>query len=137
RRPRFQDDARGKRALVQRFAVALRDGDAGELQSLLADDVGLWSDGGGKVSAARRPVLGRDHVVNLLVGIRRTARSLNVDIDHVRLDVVDVNGEPALALHVHDRIDTIYAFEIENGLMTTVRVMRNPEKLRYIARQLQ
>src|SRR6185503_9760674 len=74
RRPRFRgaDDADGKRRLAGRFVSALRDGDGDELTRVLAADVGFWSDGGGKVLAARRPVFGRDNVVHLLLGIRRT-----------------------------------------------------------------
>ena len=111
-RPRFRDEAAAKRELVGRFAAALRNGDAGGLTAVLAEDVGLWSDGGGKVSAARRPVFGRDHVVQLLVGIRRSAPAMGIAVDRVRLDVVDVNGEPALALRVDDRVDSIYTYSI-------------------------
>src|SRR5476649_444212 len=56
RRPRFHEAADEKRRLVARFVSALRDGDAGALTSVLAEDVGFLSDGGGKVPAARRPV---------------------------------------------------------------------------------
>src|SRR5262249_34295396 len=49
RRPRFRDEASRKRQLVERFVAALRDGDAADLTRVLAEDVGLWSDGGGKV----------------------------------------------------------------------------------------
>jgi len=134
RRPRFRDNGGEARALVSRFAAALRNGDASELTSVLAEDVGLWSDGGGKVAAARRPVLGRDAVVNMLVGIRRTASNAMV---HLRLTVVDVNGEPGLAQSVQGQIDSIFTFSTEDGAITALRIVRNPEKLRYIARQLQ
>lgn len=136
RRPRFQDEARAKRDLVNRFAAALREGDAAALTSVLADDVGLWSDGGGKVTAARRPVFGRDHVVTVLLGIRRTAAAMGVRVEDVRLDVVDVNGEPALALRVDGSVDSIYTYSIEDGAVKALRIIRNPDKLRYIAKQL-
>jgi RNA polymerase sigma-70 factor (ECF subfamily) len=136
RRPRFREQAQAKRALVGRFAAALRAGDAGVLTCVLAEDVGLWSDGGGNVAAARRPILGRDHVVNMLVGIRRSAAALGIAMDRVHLDVVDVNGEPALAMRLDGRIDSIYTYSIEDGAITALRIVRNPEKLRYIARQM-
>jgi RNA polymerase sigma-70 factor (ECF subfamily) len=136
RRPRFREDARAKRDLVGRFAAALRDGDADGLTSVLAEDVGLWSDGGGKVSAARRPIFGRDHVVQVLAGIRRTAAAMGIALDSVRMDVVEVNGEPALALRVAGSIDSIYTYSIDGGAIAALRIIRNPDKLRYIARQL-
>ena len=70
---------------------------------MLAEDVGFWSDGGGKVLAARRPVFGRDDVVQVLVGIRRTAPSVGIALDRVALDIVEVNDEPALVLRVAGR----------------------------------
>lgn len=137
RRPRFREAAREKRELVGRFAAALRDGDANGLVSILAEDVGLWSDGGGKVSAARRPIFGRDHVVQFMVGIRRTAPAMGYDMDQVGFHVVDdVNGEPALALRIAGKVDSIYAFEVENGAIKALRIVRNPDKLQYISRQL-
>jgi RNA polymerase sigma-70 factor (ECF subfamily) len=137
RRPRYREEAQEKRELVGRFAAALRDGDADELTSVLAADVGLWSDGGGKVSAARRPVLGRDQVVHMLIGIRRSAAAHGVSLERESLDIVDVNGEPALTLRVRGRIDSIYTCSIEDGVITALRIVRNPDKLRYIAGQMQ
>ena len=136
RRPRFREEARDKRELVTRFAAALRDGDAAGLFGVLAEDVGLWSDGGGKVSAARRPIFGRDQVVQLMIGIRRAAPALGYDLEEIGLRVVDVNGEPALAMRVDGRIDSIYSFEFDAGAIKALRIVRNPEKLRYIAAQL-
>jgi RNA polymerase sigma-70 factor (ECF subfamily) len=59
-RPRLAGTPASRRAMAERFAKALLAGDAAELSSLLGDGVGLWSDGGGKVSAGRRPLAGRD-----------------------------------------------------------------------------
>jgi len=137
RRPRFRDDARRKRELVGRFLAALRDGDAAGFTSVLTADVALWSDGGGKVLAARRPIFGRDHVIQLMVGIRRTASSMGYDLSQWAIQIVDVNGEPALAQRVAGRVDSIYTFEFVADGITALRIVRNPDKLRYIAQQLQ
>ena len=136
RRPRFRDTVEAKRPLVSRFASALRDGDAEALTSVLAEDVGFWSDGGGKVLAARRPVFGRDHVVNVLIGIRRTAPAAGVQLDSVSLDIVDVNGEPAMLLRVAGRLDSVYALTIADDLIVAIHIVRNPDKLRFLERQL-
>lgn len=136
RRPRAHDDLEEKRQLVERFVAALRHGDAGELTSVLADDVGLWSDGGGKVLAARRPVFGRNDVAKLLLGFRRTGEAMGIPFDTVRLEIVEANGEPAMAIHIADHLDSVYAFSVEDGAIAALRIVRNPDKLRYIARQL-
>ena len=136
RRPRAPEAGVEKRQLVERFVAALRHGDANELTSVLADDVGLWSDGGGKVLAARRPLFGRHEVANLLLGIRRTAAVHGVALETIALDIVEANGEPAMALHIGGRVDSVYVFTIEDGAIAAVRIVRNPDKLRYIARQL-
>lgn len=136
RRPRFPAAAQEKRHVVQRFVSALRDGDAAELTNVLAADVGLWSDGGGKVAAARRPIFGRDPVVNFLLGIRRTAAAYGVPLDAVRVDVVEANGEPAVAIKVDGRVDSIYVCSVEDDAIVAFRIVRNPDKLRYISRQL-
>jgi RNA polymerase sigma-70 factor (ECF subfamily) len=136
RRPRAREASEEKRQLVERFVSALRHGDPGELTSVLAEDVGLWSDGGGKVLAARRPLFGRQEVANLLLGIRRTAAMHGVPLETVALDIVEANGEPAMALRIAGRIDSVYVFTIEDEAIAAVRIVRNPDKLRYIARQL-
>jgi RNA polymerase sigma-70 factor, ECF subfamily len=136
RRPRFRDALEEKRPLVGRFVSALRDGDADELTSVLAEDVGFWSDGGGKVLAARRPVFGRANVVAVLVGIRRTAPSQRIAIDRVSLDIVEVNEEPALVLRVDNRVDSVYTMTIVDGAIAAIRIVRNPDKLRFLERQL-
>jgi RNA polymerase sigma-70 factor, ECF subfamily len=137
RRPRFRDAADAKRPLVGRFVNALRDGDGDELTSVLAEDVGFWSDGGGKVLAARRPVFGRESVVQVLVGIRRTAPAIGIPLDAVTIDVVEVNHEPALVLRVAGRIDSVYTLTIEDDAIAAIRIVRNPDKLRFLDRQLQ
>jgi RNA polymerase sigma-70 factor (ECF subfamily) len=136
RRPRFRDAAAEKRPLVVRFVNALRAGNADELTSVLAADVGFWSDGGGKVLAARRPVFGRSSVVNLLVGIRRTAPSTGIALDAVTLDIVEVNREPAMVVRVAGRVDSVYALTVEDDAITALRIVRNPDKLRFLQRQL-
>jgi len=129
-------DRERQRQVVQRFATALRDGDADTLASVLAEDVTLVSDGGGKVSAARRPLVGRPEVLTLFLGIHRVAAAEGIDLNRIRLDVIDVNGEPALAIAIDGRVDSIYSCELDGGTIGAFRIVRNPDKLRYIAKQL-
>lgn len=136
RKPRFRATVDEKRALVERFVHAFGAGDETELTQVLAADVGFWSDGGGKVLAARRPVFGREQVVNMLVGFRRSAPANGIPLESVTLDIAEVNGEAALVLRVAGRLDGVYVMTVEDGAIAAIRVVRNPDKLGYISRQL-
>jgi RNA polymerase sigma-70 factor, ECF subfamily len=136
KRPRFRDAVDEKRPLVRRFVRALRDGDADELTRVLAEDVGFWSDGGGKVPAARRPVFGRDSVVSLLLGIRRSALSAGIPPESVALDIAEVNHEPAMVLRVAGRVDSVYTLSVVDDVIASLRIIRNPDKLRFMQGQL-
>ena len=125
-----------RRRLAERFAAAMRAGDGAALSALLAEDVGFWSDGGGRVIAARKPLLGRSAVLNLLLGIRRTAPSAGVDLDAVSVAIHDVNHEPAMLVFVAGRLDSVYVLSTNGDAITALRVIRNPDKL-VLARQLE
>jgi RNA polymerase sigma-70 factor (ECF subfamily) len=121
--------------VAERFARAFSSGDASDLTTLLARDVGMWSDGGGKASAARRPLIGRDQVLNFLLGLHRTARTLDIARD-VSLTIEDVNCEPALVLRIGQRLESLFVFSIDDEMVSGIRVVRNPDKLARIDRQL-
>src|SRR5262245_17468441 len=134
-RPRLTGSAQSRRAIAERFARAFTNGDGLELTSLLAKDVGLWSDGGGKATAARRPLLGREHVLNFLVGLHRTAQ--NMDVRDMSLTLEDVNSEPALVLRIHGHLESLFVFSIvDSEQISAIRVVRNPDKLARIDHQL-
>src|SRR5438105_11873923 len=134
-RPRLTGTPASRRAVAERFARAFSNGDASELTTLLAKDVGMWSDGGGKASAARRPVIGRDHVLNFLVGLHRTAQNSEL-IREVALTIEDVNFEPAIVVRVGCRLESLFVFSVDDAEITGIRVVRNPDKLARIDRQL-
>ena len=106
-----------------------------QLPSLLASDVGMWSDGGGKVSAARRPLVGRSEVLNFLIGVQRTAETAGLTRD-ASLTIEDVNSEPALVLRVGQRLESVFVLSIEDETISAIRAVRNPDKLAHIDRQL-
>jgi RNA polymerase sigma-70 factor (ECF subfamily) len=134
-RPRLTGTAGTRRAVAERFARAFASADVTALTSLLAADVNMWSDGGGKVSAARRPLVGRDEVVNFLTGVQRAARNTGV-IRDASLAIADVNSEPALVVRVGQRLESLFVLSIDGERISAIRVMRNPEKLAHIDRQL-
>jgi RNA polymerase sigma-70 factor (ECF subfamily) len=126
-----------KRKLAERFVSAMRGGDRSELTRVLADDVGFWSDGGGRVVAAKRPVLGKQAVVDLLLGIRRTAlASAGRAVQAISVELVEVNCEPAMLVRVDGRLDSVYVCSVAGDAIAGIRVVRNPDKLVYIRRQL-
>ena len=135
RRPRFMGDPEAKRAMAKRFVAALTASDPAALTGLLAEDVGFWGDGGGKVAASRRPLSGRDAVLNLLLGIMRVAAAQGV-LPDISVNVIDANFEPALAFRIRGQLDSIYALEIRDGAIQGIRAIRNPDKLAFIERQL-
>jgi RNA polymerase sigma factor (sigma-70 family) len=123
------------REVAERFAAAFYAGDAAGFAGLLAEDVTFVSDGGGKVTAARRPLAGRETVVHLLVGIHRGARALGL-ARAASVTPVEVNGEPAVAVRLNGRLDSIYVLSPRDGGVGRISVIRNPDKLAYIAKQL-
>ena len=136
RRPRFADEAQARRPLIGRFVGALRTANEEEFASILAEDVGFWSDGGGKALAARRPVFGRGAVSTMLAGFHRTAGAIGVDLSTVALEVAEVNSEPAMLMRINGRLDSVYAFTIEGQTIAAIHVVRNPDKLQFLERQL-
>jgi RNA polymerase sigma-70 factor (ECF subfamily) len=128
-------ETHARRTIAARFAQAFRSGDASHLTQLLAADVTFVADGGGKASAARRPLAGRDDVLTLLVGIHRSAYASGV-ASHATIDMMEVNSEPALVLRVDGHVDGVFVLSIEESTIAAIRVIRNPDKLAYLKRQL-
>ncbi|MFF4802143.1 RNA polymerase sigma-70 factor [Streptomyces sp. NPDC001351] len=129
-RSRFEPAPERQEELVASFLTAARDGDLAGLEKLLTADVVWSSDGGGKVSAARRPVEGLDKVARLSVGgAERFAAGLD-------FTAAEVNGETGLAAWAGDALVGMVAFEVRDGLIAHIRVVVNPDKLGFVRRQL-
>jgi RNA polymerase sigma factor (sigma-70 family) len=125
----------GNHKVAAQFAQAFQSGDASQLAKLLAVDVKFIADGGGKASAARRPLEGREDVLNLLVGLHRSAQASGL-ASRARLDVLEVNSEPALVVRVDGEVETVFVLSIKDGAIRGMQVVRNPDKLAYLRRQL-
>lgn len=107
---------------VAAFQAACLTGDLGALVAVLDPSVTLVSDGGGVVSAARRPVHGADQVGRFLLGLlaRRSA---------AQVDVGEVGGRTVAVVSEHGAVDTVLALGVSDGVVSDVWVMRNPRKL--------
>jgi RNA polymerase sigma-70 factor (ECF subfamily) len=128
--PRFRPDPAQWRDLVERFLTVSRSGDVAGLVTMLTAEVTSVADGGGKVSAARRPVTGRDRVARYLAGgLSRPAAA-------VRLDFAEVNGEPAVLGFTGPTLAGVLFFQTDGDRIAALRIVANPEKLRFVANQL-
>jgi RNA polymerase sigma-70 factor (ECF subfamily) len=123
RQPRLEVSLRERQAVVDRFMAAVDTGDIQSLMDVMAPDVVLVTDGGGKKKAALRPILGRDKVMRFISGVadpRAVAEPRTI------------NGSPALCVIIDGEVDTIATFLVEDGLVTGMYAVRNPEKLRHL-----
>jgi RNA polymerase sigma-70 factor (TIGR02957 family) len=128
-RPRFEASSEQHERLASSFFAAVEDGDLSRLESLLAGDVSLHGDGGGKVPAIARPLYGRSRVARALVTWARAARRFG----GAGLRRVEVNGGPgALALDADGRLIGVMALEFSGGEIQAVHSVVNPEKLEHL-----
>jgi len=128
-RPRFETSAEQRERLAERFFAAAREGDMAGLEAVLADDVVLTGDGGGKVPALARSLRGRNRVARTL----RNWLRAGAKIPGAGVRPVEVNGMPGALLHDgEDRILGVWSLEFGDGHITAVRSIVNPEKLRHL-----
>jgi RNA polymerase sigma-70 factor (ECF subfamily) len=128
-RPRFDPDEALRDELLERFLAAADEGDVEGLERVLAEDVALYSDGGGRVTAARRPLFGRARVARVLAKLtRKQQRRGPFDIELVR-----VNRQPGRILRTADgAIWDILSVDVVDGRIQAVRIIRNPDKLAHL-----
>ena len=129
RRPRFDASREQRDALADRFFAAAQEGELEALEELLAEDVELYGDGGGKVPALARVLRGRNRVARTLANWGRQRRKLQ----GVTTRRVEVNGQPgALVLDAEGRVFGVFALDIRDGQVQSLRSVVNPDKLRHL-----
>ena len=132
-RRRFQPDRTQWRSLVDSFfTAAATAGDVAGLVEILTADVTSTADGGGKVAAARRVVSGRDRMAQYVARVF----TRNLAQIRLRLEVAEVNGEPAMLAFDGDTLAGVLCFEITGEQIAALRIVANPDKLRFLAEQL-
>jgi RNA polymerase sigma-70 factor, ECF subfamily len=126
RRPRFApvDPAQNARITAE-FLTAAADGDVQTVMSLLAPDVVWTADGGGKASAARRPVVGAEKVAAAVIGIARIGKR----IPNARVELGTCNSAPAVLVYRAEQLEGVFTVEIVDGKITNFYAIRNPDKL--------
>lgn len=121
-------DERAERAVRQFFAAAAT-GEVRDLVALLTEDATLYTDGGGRVLAAGRPIHSADHISRFFVGIRGRATGAQ------RVQLTRVNGRPGALVFQGERLDRAAAFDLDASgeRISAIYIVRNPEKLRHLA----
>jgi RNA polymerase sigma-70 factor (ECF subfamily) len=127
-RPRFEADRREREELAGRFFDALVEGDVDGLRELLAADVQLTGDGGGKAPALARTVVGADKVARVLAPFFPVLSELDVEVERR-----EVNGQPGAVLRDRDGLvlNTL-TLEMVDGQIQAVRLVVNPDKLGHV-----
>jgi RNA polymerase sigma-70 factor (ECF subfamily) len=127
-RPRFEASQQQRDELVQRFFAAAERGDVDGLVEMLAADVVVYGDGGGKAPSWPQPIYGRERVAKLIAGTVRQARRVGGSIR-----AVHINGQPGV-MFIDDegRIGAVMSFDVADGLVQTIHGVVNPDKLQHL-----
>ncbi len=126
-RPRFAPTSEAHSQMLYAFMAACTSGDVAQIESLLANDAELRSDGGGKVKAARKPIRGANHIARFFVGILR--KSPPVDVTMV---VREINGLPTLVLSTRGVITNVLSIETDGARVYNIHSIVNPDKLGHV-----
>ena len=129
RRPRMQVERSEQEAVVERFLAAVQGGGIDDLLAVLAPDVVMVADGGGIANAVRKPIHGADRVA-LFLG---TAKRIDIEFTGVP---ISINGLPGARLDIpFDGSTTALSFVVEDGRITRIYAMRNPQKLQRLGEE--
>jgi RNA polymerase sigma-70 factor, ECF subfamily len=126
---RFEVDLSHREELLDRFLNASESGDVGALKKTLAADAIVYSDGGGKVAAARRPFSGVDRIARFIAKVTSRRRKS----DGFRRQRITVNGQPGQMTTGPDgTVTDVLTVELSGDFIRTIRIVRNPDKLRHL-----
>lgn len=130
RRPRFTADRAQQERLTADFLRAVSDGDMPALIEILTDDVTVYSDGGGKVNAARKPVIGRDKVALFLTNLTRLAPV------GTSFRIEPINGQPGIVTLIDGAVQNVVTFDFADSAISAIYIVVNPDKLGPVASTL-
>ncbi|MFJ8976276.1 RNA polymerase sigma-70 factor [Streptomyces sp. NPDC102282] len=129
RRPRFTADRTHRREATERFFTAASGGDMNSLMELLSPDVTLWTDGGGKVRQALRPVVGATTVASWFAAMGSVPYQ-GVEPADMRAEMTEINGGPGMVLSAPDRVLATVTFDFDaEGRIIAIHNVANPDKL--------
>jgi len=125
-KPRFEPAKSEQRQLLKSFMKAVNEGKVSQLEQMLAREAALYSDGGGNVTAARKPIHGADNIIRFMLGLRKKAP------DDMSIEFREVNGRPGLLVRIGEQLQSVWAFRIERKRIVELYVVLNPEKLGHL-----
>ncbi|HEV3068716.1 MAG TPA: RNA polymerase sigma-70 factor [Streptosporangiaceae bacterium] len=128
RRPRFDVDWNQQREVTDRFLAAAAGGDIEALMTVLAPDVTLLTDGGGKTRAALRPITGDHKVARWLVGVVGRPYQ-GVAVSDMSLEAAEINGSPGTLIMAGGRAIAALTLAVSGGRITAIQLLANPDKL--------
>ena len=137
RRSRFDADQSEQRRVTERFLQATSTGNLDVLMAVLSPGVTLVADGGGRVLAPRRPVLGAEKVARFLLAVAteeqmaRFLRSVGSEpiVADLRVSMAPVNGGPGILVVSGDKLISALVLDVSEGVVRTIHLVANPEKL--------
>ena len=115
------------RRLVEQFLAAAATGEVANVLAVLAEDTTVYSDGGGRVKAAGRPIVGADHVSRFLIGIWPKF------VSEMQRRIVDINGCPGVVMQSNGQVHYAFSFELAGDRVRDIYIICNPDKLRHLA----
>jgi RNA polymerase sigma-70 factor (ECF subfamily) len=131
KRSEFHKTGNRQNFLLGRFVEAIRNRNMQEVESLLSEDAIMYTDGGNKMPAARKPVKGAGNIVKLITGGPKELAQ------PYRIEFKTINGGPGLALWVKEQLHNVWSFHIEDGKIKTIFVVLNQDKLKHVKKSVQ
>jgi RNA polymerase sigma-70 factor (ECF subfamily) len=128
RRPRFEPSPEESRRLIEGFLQAADTGAVDILEQLLAEDIVVYGDGGGKAPAARKPIIGREAAARVLRGGLRFVPA------DAKFKMVEINGAPALMWGNDTQVYGVMQISVSGGLVREIHAIFNPDKLQHLVR---
>jgi RNA polymerase sigma-70 factor (ECF subfamily) len=128
RRPRFDVDWNQQREVTERFLAAAAGGDIEGLMTVLAPDVTLLTDGGGKTRAALRPITGAAKAARYLAGIAGRPYE-GMDLSDMTVEAAEINGSPGTLIMSGSRAIAALTLTVSDGRITAIQLLANPDKL--------
>jgi RNA polymerase sigma-70 factor (TIGR02957 family) len=133
RRPRFDVDWNQQREVTERFLAAAAGGDIEGLMTVLAPDVTLLTDGGGKTRAALRPIVGAAKAARFLAAIAGRRPYMGVGLSDMTLVAAEINGSPGTLIMLDGRAIAALTLTVSAGRITAIQLLANPDKLAAVA----
>jgi RNA polymerase sigma-70 factor, ECF subfamily len=126
--PGFETSTEQGEALLRSFIAAAREGDIDQLVEMLASDAAFYGDGGGKATAVRQPLFGRERVANLVLALFKQMPRRGITIEAAKVNA----GPGIVARDARGNIVSVFSLEVADGTIRTLRGVVNPDKLRHL-----